>query len=528
MKKLTGIIGALLAVSLCCASGRAQTPPKETLTFGFVDDVASLDPAKSYEATAFGILNYLYEPLVAFEGEDFTAPVPKLAESWEVGADGKTWTFHLRQGVSFASGNPVNADAVVFSLRRFLKLGYSPSWVLMQLGLTEASISKVNDAAIQLVVDQPYAPGIVLACLAFPGASILDPQEVMAHEANGDMGSAWLETHSAGSGPFALEQRVSAAPTEYTLVRNDRYWGSKPSVSRLALKGIQDQAEQAKMLAEGTLDMAWNLPLQNIEELLANPDLHLTETTSTLLVYVGMNLGYAPLAQPAARKAIKYALDYEGLKNFALQGALAPQQTFIPPMLAGYNPAQPYHRDLAKAKALLAEAGYPDGFTVELKCLNYSPWTELAAQIQENLAEIGILITIIPKTGMAELFADAYSSARSTQLLLWEWAFDYPDPDSLAKPFAHSTSTGADAKVQSLAWWLNYVNKETSALVEQAALEPDMAKRGALYQQITDKILDDGPVAILGMRTYRYAVRKDILEQIQSPDVIQYQFPAIK
>ena len=505
MKKLTGIIGALLAVSLCCASGRAQTPPKETLTFGFVDDVASLDPAKSYEATAFGILNYLYEPLVAFEGEDFTAPVPKLAESWEVGADGKTWTFHLRQGVSCASGNPVNADAVVFSLRRFLKLGYSPSWVLMQLGLTEASISKVNDAAIQLVVDQPYAPGIVLACLAFPGASILDPQEVMAHEANGDMGSAWLETHSAGSGPFALEQRVSAAPTEYTLVRNDRYWGSKPSVSRLVLKGIQDQAEQAKMLAEGTLDMAWNLPLQNIEELLANPDLHLTETTSTLLVYVGMNLGYAPLAQPAARKAIKYALDYEGLKNFALQGALAPQQTFIPPMLAGYNPAQPYHRDLAKAKALLAEAGYPDGFTVELKCLNYSP-----------------------KTGMAELFADAYSSARSTQLLLWEWAFDYPDPDSLAKPFAHSTSTGADAKVQSLAWWLNYVNKETSALVEQAALEPDMAKRGALYQQITDKILDDGPVAILGMRTYRYAVRKDILEQIQSPDVIQYQFPAIK
>ena len=121
-KYVVSIIGALLAIGLCCASGRAQTPPKESLTFGFVDDVASLDPAKSYEATAFGILNYLYEPLVAFEGGDFTAPVPKLAESWEVGTDGKTWTFHLRQGVSFASGNPVNADAVVFSLRRFLKL----------------------------------------------------------------------------------------------------------------------------------------------------------------------------------------------------------------------------------------------------------------------------------------------------------------------------------------------------------------------------------------------------------------------
>ena len=526
-KYVVSIIGALLAIGLCCASGRAQTPPKESLTFGFVDDVASLDPAKSYEATAFGILNYLYEPLVAFEGGDFTAPVPELAESWEVGTDGKTWTFHLRQGVSFASGNPVNADAVVFSLRRFLKLGYSPTWVLTQLGLTDAAISKIDDATVQIVVDQAYAPGLILTCLTWLGASILDPQVVMEHEENGDMGNAWLETHSAGTGPFVLEQRVSAAPTEYTLIRNERYWGAKPSASRLVLKGIQDQGEQEAMLAEGTLDLAWNLPLQKIEELLANPDLHLVETTSTNLMYLGMNLGYAPLAQPAARKAIKYALDYDGLKEFALQGSLVPQQTFIPPMLAGYNPAQPYQRDVAKAKALLAEAGYPDGFAVELKCLNFSPWTELATQIQDNLAEIGVLITIVPKTA-PELGSEAYSSVRSTQLLLWEWGFDYPDPDSLAKPFAHSASTGADAKVQSLAWWLNYVNLETSALVDQAALEPEQAKRDALYQQITDKIVDDGPVAILGMRTYRYAVRKDILEQIQPPEVVWYQFPAIK
>ncbi len=526
-KYVVSMISGLLAVSLCCASGRAQTPLKDTLTFGFVDDVASLDPAKSYETTAFGILNYLYEPLIAFEGGDFTAPVPKLAESWEVGADGKTWTFHLRQGVSFANGNPVNADAVVFSLRRFLKLGHSSTWVLTQLGLNEAAVSKIDDATVQIVVDQAYAPGLILTCLTWLGASILDPQVVMDHEENGDMGNAWLETHSAGTGPFVLEQRVSAAPTEYTLIRNERYWGAKPSASRLVLKGIQDQGEQEAMLAEGTLDLAWNLPLQKLEELLANPDLHLIETTSSPLIHLGMNLGYAPLAQPGVRKAIKYALDYDGLKEFALQGALVPQQTFIPPMLAGYNPAQPYQRDIAKAKALLVEAGYPEGFAVELKCLNFSPWTELVTQIQENLAEIGIQLNIV-QIEVAQMVDEVWSAKKNSQMYLWEWGFDYPDPDSLAKPFAHSTSTGADARVQSLAWWLNYVNPETSALVDQAALEPDQAKRNALYLQITDKILDDGPVAILGMRTYRYAVRNEMIDLIQPMDVIWYQFPAIK
>lgn len=511
-KSMMNMLGALLVVGLCSVSALAQTPPKETIVIGLKDDVASLDPAKSYENVSLGIAGYAYEGLVRFQEDDLTQFVPGLADSWEVGADGKTWTFHLRHGVTFSSGNPFNADAVVFSLNRALKLGAGPSWLLTQFGLNESSILKIDDYTVQMVLNQQYAPSIFLACLAGPVAVayIVDPQVAMEHEQNGDLGSAWLEDHSAGTGRFVIIQRNRTNPVEYVLTANERYWGKPSGIREIRIKGIQDSEEQARLLELGEIDIAWNLDRTHIDQLLLTPGIEVAEFVQFAFYYVGMNLAYEPLSKPEVRDAIRYGIDYDGIINIVLQGAAEKIQTFIPKGFLGYNPAMPYTYDPEKAKQLLIDAGYPDGFDVELKGYDFSPRIEIAEKIKQDLAAIGIRVTVKPRSG-EEMMAEAWSPAKNFQLHLSLWVADYLDPDSNAKGFAHSTSTGTDAPVQLLAWWCNYVNQETSQLVEQAAHETDRKKREELYATMTNAILDDGPVAILFSPFHQYALRSDVM-----------------
>ena len=341
---------------------------KDAVIIGLKDDVASLDPAKAYENVSVGIIGYAYEGLVRFHDDDLTQFVPGLADSWEVAADGKTWTFHLRQGVSFASGNPFNADAVIFSLHRAIKLGAGPSWLLTQFGLNDSSITKIDEYTVQMTLNQQYAPSIFLACLAGPVAVayIIDPL-AREHEQNGDLGSAWLEDHSAGTGRFVLTQRNRTNPAEYVLTANERYWGKASEIREIRIKAIQDSEEQARQLEQGEIDIAWNLERSHIEQLLLTPGIELTEFAQFAFYYMGMNLAYEPLSKPEVRDAIRYGIDYDGMINIVLQGAAEKIQTFIPKGFLGYNPAMPYTYNPEKAKQLLIDAGYPDGFEVELK-----------------------------------------------------------------------------------------------------------------------------------------------------------------
>jgi len=498
---------------------------KDTLIIGMQDVTVSLDPAKAYEVTSWGILSQLYEKLIIFKGDDFTQPVPELAESWELGDDRKTWTFRIRKEVSFSSGNPVNADAVVFSLRRVVKLANEPSWLLTQFGITEASITKIDEYTVQIALDRQYASGIFLSCLASPIGSILDPKVVMEHEQDGDMGSAWLEEHSAGTGPFVLEQRKRDEPTQYVLKANEQYWRDKPALKQIIVKSIQEPLEQMVMLEKGEIDIAWDLQPDQLKRLINNTDVRIFESLTFSIKHVSMNLGYTPLAKSEVRDAIRFAIDHDGIINYILQGAAVKIQTIIPKGMLGYNPAMPYSRDIKKAKQLLAEAGYPDGFDVEFACLNFSPWLDVALKIKTDLAGIGINVKVIPMT-TDQLYEVVVS--REFQMFLWEWAVDYVDPDAMAKAFAHCDSLRDDATIKMVAWVCNYLNLETSKLVDQAAQELDSERREELYKKITNIILDDGPHAILYSLLKQYGVRSEISHFVGAPSFLVTGFPTLK
>ena len=238
-----------------------------------------------------------------------------------------------------------------------------------------------------------------------------------------------------------------------------------------------------------------------------------------------MNQGYAPLQKLEVRDAIRYALDYDGIVNYILQGAADPIQTIIPKGLLGYNPVMPYTYNPEIAKQLLTQGGYPNGFDIELNCLNYSPWLDIALKIKSDLAKVGINVQIIQLSAekMLEVLFD-----RESQLYLWECGVDYVDPDTRAKLFAHSNSLGDDAIVKLLAWWFKYVNQETSNLTDQAAREFDPAKRAALYKQVTEIILDEGPFALLFSKIHQYGVRLEVSAFIESPPMVWIFFPKLR
>ena len=495
-------------------------PPKDILVIGMqTDDAVSLDPAKAYEFASSGVVKQLYDNLIDFKVGDYTKPIPELAESWEVWEDGKTWIFHLRKDAKFSSGNPVNADAVVFSLRRVIKLEDSPSWILTQWGITEESITKVDDYTVQVVLDEQYAPGMVLSCLAFSVGCIVDPAVVMEHEKDGDMGKAWLSDHSAGSGAFVLE--AWNRNESFLMKANEEYWKGAPPFKRVIIQDVMEPTNQMIMLEKGDIDIAWDVTPDQFEKLRKNPDVNVSETSTVYTRYVGMNVAYEPLGKSEVRDAIRYAIDYDGIVNDVMQGAAVKAQTIIPEMMFGYNPALPYNLDLEKAKQLLADAGYPDGFDVELVCSPSPPYPDIAVKIQNDLAKIGVNVTVTQMVG-AQLY-EKYR-AQQLQMVLAQWGSDYWDPDANAKPFAHSTSVGDDAPIKQLAWRNSYVNLETSKMVEEAAKELDTEKRAELYKKITEEILDDGPFAVLYFRVKQYGVRSNVKNFIAPPSFSDYDF----
>lgn len=497
---------------------------KDTLIIGMQDNSQTLDPATHVLLSEVGYIDQLYEKLVAFEMDDFTEPVPALAASWKVAEDGKTWTFQLRKEALFASGNPVRADDVVFSLQRVLKLNGDQAWLLKQFGITEDSIVKIDDHTVQVGLAKQYAPGVFFACIGHGIAGILDQKLVLEHEVNGDLGKAWLADHSAGSGRFVVAERTPR--TETILTANPHYRKKVLPLQTVTVRNIEEPIEQAVYLEQGEIDLAWDLQPAEVMRLETDPEIQAFSTSLLQLYFVAMNLWHPPLDKPEVRDAIRYAIDYDGIIEYILQNAGTKIQTVIPKGVAGYNPAMPYQVDAAKAKQLLVEAGYADGFEVELACLNFSPWLDTALKIKADLANIGI------KVNLKELeYPDMVASilAREYQMFLMSWGFDYADPDAMVKPFAHCDSHEENATIKIFAWWTHYCdNQKLTQLVEEASQELDPDKREAMYQEITNIVLDDGPYAVLYTSEKQFAVRMEARDFIGIPSIMFGGFPSLR
>src|SRR6185295_18498178 len=255
-----------------------------------IDDIISLDPAEIYEFTSSEYMANTYDRLVVIDPANPSQLKLQAAESWSVSDDGKTFTFKIRPGIKFHSGNPLTAEDVEFSLERFVSLDLNPAFILTQFGLSKDNVKdkvRVKDpTTVEVELDAAYAPSFVLNCLSFTSV-VVDKKEVASHEANGDWGHEWLKTNAAGSGPFIFK---SWKPNEsLVLEANETYWDGAPKIKRVLIKNVTESATQQLLLQKGDVDIARNLTGDQLRGIEGDKALTTIAAPKATLYYMGLN-----------------------------------------------------------------------------------------------------------------------------------------------------------------------------------------------------------------------------------------------
>ena len=480
---------------MACGGGGGGTDRRTLVDSRDNYDPRSLDPALSTDVPTGRAVGYLFDGLTRFTPE--ARVVPALATSWETSADGLTYTFHLRRGVSFTDGTPFAARQVLSSWQRVLdpKVRGGRGWPLYPIrGAKEYAdgkataiqgLSAPNDSTVVAVLKEPFA--IFPKLLAMPVASIA-PEKVAAN----------FGERPIGTGPWRL---VEWKHDDYLLFApNEKYWGGRPRADSLKARIIAEPSTAVAEFQSGTVDVL-QIPQGEIADWQEDSERRklLASTPSLQLVYVAINTTRGPLADVRVRQALNYAIDRRRIVRnlIANRGELA--AGVIPSSLPGSEKTRlGYQFDTTHARQLLRDAGYPNGIDLEL----WTPTNPIYVRISETLQAYfklsGIRVKLIQRESAA-----AREAARKgrADLFIKDWYADYPDAENFLYPLLHSANKGVGGNVS------YYSNPQFDSLVTLARREPDEAKRVALYTQADQIAFRDAPMIFLWFYSELYAVQ---------------------
>ncbi|MDZ4764324.1 MAG: ABC transporter substrate-binding protein [Chloroflexota bacterium] len=499
MKRLllsVALILALLTVGIAGAQDEA------ILVVGHAEATDSLDPAHGYTQTTSIINQVTYDTLVTFPDADASSIDPRLATEWSVSDDSLTYTFMLREGVMFANGDAMTADDVVYSFNRLKNVQGTPSFLAADIVSVEAS--DATTVVITLAVVNPA----FLANLTSNVFAVTNADEVMANGGTGetdDTAESYLNSTSAGSGPYVLESWDFQVET--VLVRNENYWGDAPYFDRIIITNIPEAATQKVALESGEIDIALDLTSDQIADLEGNSDLTIYRGAGNIVHFLLMNADTeigGPMSNPTVQLAVRYALDYAGYA--ALWGGVTPASPMAIGQATALGADQAFVRDLVRARELLTEAGYPDGFEVTLDYPIFSfqgvNMETNAQKIQADLAEVGIVVTLNP--GELQVSLEQYR-AGNQGFAYWFWGPDFLDPIDVLS-FAPNGKVGGERT----RWTSENADPELVALVERAQTETDPAGRVEVFTAIQEALQQSGPFAPFLQPNVQTAFRADI------------------
>ena len=492
---LMAAAGLVLALAAAAPAG-AKTPADALVMAKDIDDIVSLDPGEAFELSGEEINTNTYDRLLRYDAEDVTKLVGGAAESWTVSPDKKTFTFKIRPGMKFSSGAPLTADDVVFSLQRPVILNKAPAYIFQQLGWDDKNVKDLIKATgpmtVTATIKEDFGTSFVENCFSANLASIVEKKVAMAHEVNGDLGNAWLKTNSAGSGAYELKSWK--ADDSIVLEANPHFWKAAPKLKRVIIRHVKEPSSQRLLLEKGDVDMARDLTPDMIKVVGEDSKLKVTDYPKADEYYLGLNQNVEALAKPKVREALRWLIDYQGMANTFLKGQFQVQQAFWPagfPMALNDNP---FKLDVAKGKALLAEAGYPNGFEVTMDVPSASPFPAMAQSMQSTMAQAGVKLTL--QTAEQKQVITKYR-ARQHQIVLLYWSPDYQDPHANASAFAYNPDKPGSEKASTVAsrnnWFMPDISEETMA----AARENDAKKREQMYLALEKKLETDSPILTL-------------------------------
>ncbi|MDL2219168.1 ABC transporter substrate-binding protein [Ruminococcaceae bacterium OttesenSCG-928-O06] len=511
MKKLlTLMLAALLVFSfVACGGGNGGTSGATSgsdasgsdaggetqVVLGLVADYFTFDPAYVYEKTAHMIMPVLYDTLVKFDENATGGIAPNFASEWTISDDNLTYVFTLREDVVATTGKTLNAADVEFCLNRMINLGDNPS----ELAKDVESVVATGDFEVTLTLKE-VSPAI-LSKMAETAFGVYDSEAAQENGATGDAATdtaqSFFDGQSIGSGPYILDSFV---PNEQlVLKKNPNYWGTPANVDTIILKHINDPSMQMMSLERGDIDIAFDLTAVQIESLdESNVSVYTFPTLDIFFFSMNMDPTVGgPFADQKVREAVYYALDYEGLCEIAGNGAKTPYN-IIQNGFAGYLGESPITRDLDKARELLAEAGYADGFTFECGVIpDMAPsgvaFMDCAVKIKADLEEIGLVMEIAPDE--VSIYLDKMRGAQY-QTCRNMWGPDYADPDNQL-----SFMPGQNSGLRNS--WTTDMAPELAELCTQAQQETDPEAREALFEEIQRQYTEAAGPALVFLQVYR-------------------------
>jgi len=460
MRKPLLTVLALLVVALLMfpATGLSQPKYGGSLVFGVESDIKQIDPHKALTSIEFRNSSLMCEDLVG-SAQDFS-PAPGLAKSWEISPDGLEWTFYLRKGVKFHNGRELTAEDIKFNMDRILD-EKTASGMKSRLGYVD-SAEVLDRYTVKLILKNPS--GALLSALwATP---------MIAPECVNEDGSV---THPIGTGPFEFVEWKTNEYLKYKKFKD--YWiEGLPYLDEVIIKPVPDETVRMTALRTGDLDITYYLPLDQAAEFVKDKpeDFQVTMYALGFTEFIHFNLSKPPFDDVRVRQAVAYGLNKEDMLLGVYQGFGEAVNQAFSRKSRWYCDVPDFVRDVNKAKALLAEAGYPDGLEVTLATTNqYPAWPRAAEIVQEQLKDIGLKIKLeisdwptFAKKAVAGEYTIAYAA----------WA-PIADPD-LVYPGAYIPG-GTYGFLTGNA----YDNPQVTTLLEQARAAVDFNERKALYTE---------------------------------------------
>lgn len=483
-KKLFWLLMILTSLFLVGCSGGAGD--KETLTVGLSGDAIALDPVATNDNQSSNVMLQIYEGLVKADKDGQI--LPSLAESYEQ-VDDVTYKFNLKKGVKFHNGEELKASDVVFSLKRAIE---APNVTHLFQTIDIDSVKALDDYTVEFKQTEPFAG--ILAALCHPGGFIVSEKAVT--EAGDDFAQ-----HPVGTNALKFVKWNRADSLE--LEQFEDYHGTPTEYKKLTFRVIPEPSNRVIELESGGVDIAYDIIATDIEKVENNEKLTLLKSLDYGETYLGFNFSKELLSDPKVREAITLALDKDSIVKAVFHDLGQTATGILPPTLkySISDTMKVKEQNIEKAKELLKEAGYPDGFSLNISTNDNKDRSDMATAMKEQLAQVGIdaTINVLEWSAFNEVIKNG-----DQDLFMIAWTADSPDADTFLFPCFHSSAKGEGG---------NYVfleDPKVDELLEEARFEQDDAKRAEKYTEAQEYLMEINAWIPLHNKEMTIGTRKEI------------------
>lgn len=483
------VIFSLLVLSACSGASESAQSGKaggsNTLTVAQNADAITLDPHKTNDHASANPMQQVYNTLVDLTPE--MEVVPSLAESWEQ-VDDLTWQFKLRQGVKFHNGEELKASDVKFTYDRLLDPSTASPGAFLLEQVSEVKV--VDDYTVEIISKEPFAP--LIYNLTHVATGILNEKAVT--EAGAQYGQK-----PVGTGPYKFVSWKK--DSEILFEKYDDYFDGAPSVDKLVFRIIPESSTAVAELKTDGVDIMIDLPSQHISQFEKSDTVTVDRVPSFSVKYLSFNMQEKPFDDPKVRQAINYATDKEAIVKAAYQGTAVPATSPLAPGLNGFNDSlEGYPFNPEKAKELLAEAGYPDGFSSTLYISDADIDTKLGTILQSQLKKVGIDLNL----QVMEWGAFLDETAKGVPMFVLSWTTVTGDADNGMYALFHSKNAGGPGNRSF------YKSETVDQLLDNGRKEIDPDKRLTYYQQAQETIVNDATWDFLAVSENIVGVNKRV------------------